>query len=260
MRACYHPVLMAAALIVAGVAGCATPPPASDPAAVADFQEANDPLEPTNRVIYAVNDGVDLVVLRPLALAYRAIVPQTVRDHTHNVLGNLGSPVALANDMMEGKPRRAGDTMMRFLVNTTVGVAGVFDVATGWGWPAHEADAGMTLGIWGVPEGPFLFLPVLGPSNPRDAVGFGVDYALDPLTWIGQGTAVADLGYARLGVSALDARERVLDALDRLKREALDPYATIRSLARQHRQSEIDDARADNRATVPDWYTQPPAR
>ena len=260
MRACYHPVLMAAALIVAGVAGCATPPPASDPAAVADFQEANDPLEPTNRVIYAVNDGVDLVVLRPLALAYRAIVPQTVRDHPHNVLGNLGSPVALANDMMEGKPRRAGDTMMRFLVNTTVGVAGVFDVATGWGWPAHEADAGMTLAIWGVPEGPFLFLPVLGPSNPRDAVGFGVDYALDPLTWIGQGTAVADLGYARLGVSALDARERVLDALDRLKREALDPYATIRSLARQHRQSEIDDARADNRATVPDWYTQPPAR
>jgi phospholipid-binding lipoprotein MlaA len=260
MRACYRPVLMAAALFVAGVAGCATPPPASDPAALADFQEANDPLEPTNRVIYAVNDGVDLVVLRPLALAYRAVVPEVVRNHTHNLLANLGSPVALSNDMLQGKPRRAGDTMMRFLINTTVGVAGVFDVATGWGWPTHESDSGMTLAIWGVPGGPYLFLPVLGPSNPRDTVGFGADLAMDPLTWIGQGTAVADLGYSRLGVSALDARERVLDELDRLKQEALDPYATIRSLARQHRESEIDDARTDTRATVPDWYPQPPPR
>jgi len=244
---------MAAAFLVAGLAGCATPPPASDADATAEYNDANDPLEPTNRVVYAITDGVDTVVLRPLALAYRHLVPQDVRDHTHNVLVNLGTPVALANDVAQGKPRRAGDTMMRLLLNTTVGVVGIFDVATGWGWPAHDSDAGMTFALWGVPEGPYLFLPVLGPSNPRDGIGFGVDYVLDPLTWIGQGTAVADLGYSRLGVGALDSRERVLDDLDRIKKQALDPYATIRSLARQHRQAQIDDARSDNRATPPNW-------
>jgi phospholipid-binding lipoprotein MlaA len=149
--------------------------------------------------------------------------------------------------------------MMRLVVNSTVGVAGIFDVATGWGWPEHDSDAGMTLALWGVPDGPFLFLPVLGPSNPRDAIGFGIDIVMDPLTWVGKGEVVTDLGYARLGMSALDARERVLDDLDRIKQQALDPYATIRSLARQHRQSQIDDARADDRATVPDRFAAPPA-
>jgi phospholipid-binding lipoprotein MlaA len=254
MRACTRPILMAAALIAAGLAGCATPPPASDPDAVAEFKDTNDPLEPANRVVYAINDGLDTVVLKPLALAYRAVVPQVVRDHTHNVLTNLGNPVALANDMLQGKPRRAGDTWMRLILNSTVGIAGIFDVATGWGWPAHDTDAGMTLALWGVPEGPFLFLPVLGPSNPRDAIGFGADLAMDPLTWVGKGDVVTDLGYARLGLSAIDARERVLDDLDRIKREALDPYATIRSLARQHRQAQIDDARANDRATAPGLY------
>ena len=105
----------------------------------------------------------------------------------HNVLANIGTPVQLTNDMLEGKPRRAGDTTMRFLINTTVGVLGIFDVATKWGYPDHDADFGMTLANWGVPEGPFLFLPVLGPSDPRDAVGFGVDIALDPFTWVGAG-------------------------------------------------------------------------
>jgi len=260
MRACYRPILMAAALAAAGVAGCATPPPANDPDAVAEYNETHDPLEPANRVMYAINDGVDTVVLRPLALAYRNVVPQFVRDRAHNILDNLGSPVALVNDMMQGKPRRAGDTLMRFLVNTTVGGVGAFDVATGWGWPAHDTDAGITLALWGVPDGPFLFLPVLGPTNPRDAFGFGADIAMDPFTWIGKGTTVRDLGYARFGLSALDARERILDDLDRITREALDPYATIRSLARQHRQSEIDDAAADHRATVPNGSPLPPAR
>jgi phospholipid-binding lipoprotein MlaA len=257
MRACSRSLLLAAAFAVAGLTGCASRPPASDPDALADYNEANDPLEPTNRVIYAISDGVDTVVLRPLALAYRHVVPQTVRDHTRNVLSNVGSPVVLANDMLQGKPRRAGDTAVRFVVNTTVGVVGIFDIASGWGYPSHDSDGGMTLALWGMPAGPYLFLPVLGPTNPRDAAGFGLDYAMDPFTWIGQGNAVNDLGYARLGLNALDARERVLDDLDRIKKEALDPYATIRSLSRQHRESQIDDARNDKRATVPNWYAQP---
>ncbi len=249
--------LMAGVVSLLGLASCATPPPASDPDALADYREANDPLEPTNRVVYAINNGLDTVVLRPLAVAYRYAVPATVRSHTHNVLSNLSNPVQLADDMFQAKPRRAGDTLMRLLINTTIGIGGVFDVATDWGWPAHSSDGGMTLALWGLPNGPYLFLPVLGPSSPSDAAGFAMDYAVDPLSWIGNGTTDDALGYAHLGLSALDARSAVLDDLDKIKAQALDPYATIRSLYRQHRQSQIDDIRADDRATVPAWF--PPA-
>jgi phospholipid-binding lipoprotein MlaA len=261
MRLALHPSILAAALVLSTmIGGCAKAPPASDADAVADFNETNDPLEPTNRVFYAINNGLDTVILRPLAIGYRYVVPQVVRDHTHNVLTNLDTPVVLFNDMLSAKPRRAGDSLMRLVVNTTIGVGGIFDVATGWGWPAHDSDAGITFALWGVPNGPFLFLPVLGPSNPRDAAGFGTDIALNPLTWIGNGSTVTDLDWARYGVSAVDTRERVLDDLDKIKAQALDPYATIRSLSRQHRRSQIDDARNDNRATIPAWFPQPAAQ
>lgn len=250
---------MAACLGLLAMSGCATPPPASDPAAVAEFKQTNDPLEPTNRVIYAVNDGVDTVLIRPIALAYRNVVPNPVRTGVHNFLTNLTSPVLLANDMMQGKPRRAGDTLVRFVVNTTAGVGGVFDVATGMGYPYHDSDFGMTLASWGVGEGPYLFLPLFGPSNPRDATGIAVDIVMDPLTWVGQGNTVRNLGYARVGMSVLDARTAVLGDFDKLKRQALDPYATIRSVYRQYRRAKIRDEQNDNRATVPAWYSQPQA-
>lgn len=252
-----NPARLAAACVLALLAGCATAPPASDPEAVAEFKQTNDPIEPTNRVFYAINNGLDAVVLRPLAVGYKYAVPSVVRTGVHNVLSNLGSPVLLANDMLQAKPRRAGDTLMRFVINTTVGVAGVFDVATGWGYPGHDTDFGVTLALWGVPEGPFLFLPVLGPSNPRDASGFGVDIALDPLTWVGKGATVDALGYTRIGLAAVDTRARLIPDLDKIKASALDPYATFRSLYRQHRESQINETRADNRATVPAWFRTP---
>jgi phospholipid-binding lipoprotein MlaA len=241
-----------------GLGGCATKPPADDPDAVADYVQTNDPLEPTNRVFYAVNNGLDTVILRPVALAYRYVVPGAARQGVHNVLANLGSPVQLANDMLEGKPRRAGDTTMRFVINTTVGLLGIFDVAKGWGYPEHDADFGMTMALWGVPEGPFLFLPVLGPTDPRDAAGFGADIALDPFTWIGHpnDTGLTIFNWTRYGLNAVDSRERVLDALDQIKKTALDPYATFRSLYRQHRRAQIETLRNDNRATVPVWFSQ----
>ena len=243
-------------LILLVLSGCATPPPANDPDAIADFKETNDPLEPTNRVFYAINDGLDTVILRPAALAYRYVVPEPLRNGIHNMLNNLGTPVQLSNDMLEGKPRRAGDTTMRFLINSTVGVLGFFDVAKGWGYPDHDADFGMTLASWGMDEGPFLYLPVLGPTNPRDFTGFGVDIAADPLTWVGKGAVVTDLGYAKWGLNALDQRERVLDSIDSIKKTALDPYATFRSLYRQHRRSQIEEMENDNRATTPVWFPQ----
>ncbi len=259
MRACFRPVMLAALFLVTSLAGCATPPDPSDPDAVAEFHDADDPLEPTNRVFYAINDGIDTAVLRPLAVGYRAVVPAVVRSHTHNFLVNLGTPVALIDDMLAAKSRRAGDNLMRLVINTTIGLGGIFDVASGWGWPNHDTDAGIAFALWGLPDGAFLFLPILGPSNPRDAVGFGTDIALDFTTWVGQGDVVKALSYARVFTTAVDARERVLDDLDRIKAQALDPYATLRSLSRQHRASQIEDARNDNRHTVPAWFPRPPA-
>ncbi len=250
---------LGAILLAAAVSGCATPPPASDPEALADFKQTNDPIEPANRVMYAVNNGIDAVLFRPLIAGYRAVVPDPLRERVHSVVTNLGSPVVLANDMMQAKPRRAGDTLMRFAINSTFGVAGIFDVATGWGYPEHSSDFGVTLALWGVDEGPFLFLPVLGPSNPRDLAGYGAGIALDPLTWMGKGSTVTDLGYARLGVTVLDAKSRVQPDIDKALASALDPYATYRSLYRQYRQSAIDSTRNDTRATPPAWRVATPA-
>ena len=249
-------VILFAGLLAVVLTGCATAPPADDPDAVAEFKQTNDPLEPTNRVFYAVNNGLDTVLLKPAAQAYRFVIPGGIRTGIHNVLTNLGTSVQLSNDVMQGKPRRAGDTTMRFLINSTVGLVGVFDVATGWGYPNHDTDFGLTLANWGVTDGPFLFLPVLGPSGPRDLVGFGVDILQDPFTWVGHTTALKVVNWTKLGLNTLDSRERFLDPVDQIKKTALDPYATFRSLFRQHRQGQIKELHDDNRATIPVWFPQ----
>jgi phospholipid-binding lipoprotein MlaA len=254
-RAAVLPAVGLAAMLL--LAGCATKPPASDPDALAEYNETNDPLEPTNRVFYAINNGLDTVILKPVAQAYRYVVPEPVRTGVHNVLVNLGTAVTLGNDILQAKPRRAGDTMMRFVINSTIGVAGIFDVADKLGYPAHDNDFGITMALWGMPEGPFLFLPILGPSDPRDFTGFGVDLAMDPFTWVGKGAATTAVKWSKTLIAAVDARERVLDAIDNIKKTALDPYATFRSLYRQHRESQISDTRNDNRATIPVWFAQP---
>jgi phospholipid-binding lipoprotein MlaA len=249
--------LIVAPLLTGGLAGCATPPPASDPEAVADFQQTNDPMEPANRLLYKINDGIDTVLLKPAALVYRAVLPDPVRTGVHNVLDNMGGPVRLANDALEGKPKRAGDTSMRFLINTTVGVAGIFDVAKDLGYPNHDADFALTLANWNVSEGPYLYLPVLGPSSPRDAAGFGADIAIDPFTWIGRGTqSFTYEAWSKTAAGALDQRSRLLDTLDQVKKTALDPYATIRSLYRQNRAGKLAALRASTTASEP---VSPPA-
>ena len=251
MRLTSVTVLAATVLLSA----CAAQPLASDPDAVADYRQTNDPLEPTNRFFYAVNDGIDTYFFRPVAVAYRWAVPGVARQHVHNVLVNASSPVAFVNDVAQGKPRRAGDTLMRFLINSTAGVGGIFDVASGWGYPLHDTDFGVTMALWGVGSGPYLFLPVVGPSNPRDATGFGANIAMDPLNWASFG-GVNALQYSRMGLGAVDARERVLDVTDNVKKTALDPYATFRSLYRQNREATIDQTRNDNRATTPAWFSR----
>ena len=254
MSPIHRPLL---ALLVLCCAACATKPPASDPEAVAEYNEVNDPLEPTNRFVYRVTDKLDTYVLRPVAVAYRDTVPERARRGLHNVLVNLSTPAQFANDVLQAKPRKAGDSMMRFVLNSTAGVGGIFDVATDLGYPDHENDFGKTLALWGVGDGgPYLFLPVIGPSNFRDATGYGAQTVLDPLTWAtfgGQQT----LGVARLVTGTVDTRTRLIDQIDSIKRGALDPYATFRSLYRQNRADEISKARLDRPHTVPAWF--PPA-
>lgn len=253
MRLALPRLMLAAALL--SVAACAARPAANDQEAMDEYRQNNDPAEPTNRFFYKVNDTLDTYVLRPVAVAYRAAVPGGVRRPIHNVLANLSSPIIFSNDVLQAKPRRAGDTMMRFLINSTAGVGGLFDLASGLGYPAHDTDFGVTMALWGVGEGPFLFLPVLGPTNPRDVGGFAGNFALDPLTYATFGGSAA-LGYSRFGLSAVDARERVLDPIDQIERTALDPYATFRSLYRQNRRSTIEATRNDNQATVPAWFNR----
>ncbi len=252
-------LLLAALGLVIVMAGCATPPPASDTVAVQAFRQENDPLEPTNRFLYRVNNALDDYVLRPVAIAYRDVLPDAVRNGIHNALNNLATPLKLGNDMLEGEPRLAGNSFMRFVINSTVGGAGLFDPASHWGYPDHDNDFGLTFAIWGVPEGPFLFLPLLGPSNPRDAVGRGVSIYADPFGRFGHGAIVTGLDWGRWAVDVVDARSRVLGDIASIKRTALDPYATFRSLYRQHREAQINDIRNFHEHTIPAWYPQPAA-
>ena len=235
--------LLAAALVVIGLAGCASRPPASEPEAVAEFEANNDPLEPWNRGMYEVNNAIDTVVLRPAAVAYRTLVPPPLREGVRNALGNLRAPTILMNDLLQGEMDRAGRTASRFLINSTLGLGGLVDVAE-WqfGIRGHGEDFGQTLAVWGLGEGPYLFVPVLGPSNPRDLAGAGVDAVASPWFWFGQGQVVEILRYVRTGMTILDAREGVLDTLDTLYATSLDPYSTLRSAYRQRRANEISNA------------------
>lgn len=221
-----------------GLGACATRPDPTDAEAVAEFNTTNDPLEPLNRGAYFVNDGLDTLVLRPAAEAYRIFLPPEVRTAIRNILANLRTPVILANDLLQGETQRAATTMGRFLVNSTVGIGGIFDRATGFGLLGHTEDFGQTLAVWGAPEGPYLFLPVLGPSNPRDLVGTGVGIAMDPLTYAGGETWQA-ISITRTVATALDTREGLIETLDQVRSSSLDPYATIRSAYRQRRVVEI---------------------
>jgi phospholipid-binding lipoprotein MlaA len=235
--------MLAVALSVALLASaCATRPPADDPEAIAEFRQNNDPIEPFNRGSYAVHQAIDRTVLAPVARGYRAVVPQPVRTGVRNVLANLRSPVILFNDILQGEPQRAGDTLGRFVVNSTLGLGGIFDVArTRMGVQGHTEDFGQTFARWGIGEGPYLFVPVIGPSNPRDLTGFAAGIAADPLTWIGQGVAVDVLTGTRAGMTVVDTREDLLEPIDDVNRTSLDSYATLRSAYRQRRRAEIEN-------------------
>jgi phospholipid-binding lipoprotein MlaA len=208
----------------------------TDPAPRAPFEETNDPLEPTNRAIFEFNRQLDRYAIKPVAEAYRDVVPEPGRRAVRNFLDNLKQPIVFANDVAQADFDRAFVTLARFMLNSTVGALGLFDVATDQGYARQQGDFGQTLFAWGLPDGPYLVLPLFGPSNPRDAVGYGVDAVADPFSYWADSTAF-DL--SRIGVHGIDQREQVLDSLDSIERTSLDFYATIRSLWRQKRLEEL---------------------
>jgi phospholipid-binding lipoprotein MlaA len=224
------------------LSGCATDeePPAQASAAIA----ANDPLEPMNRKIFDMNQGFDKTVLLPVAQAYVDVVPEPARDSVHNFLENLNLPVTFANDLLQGDLTHAGQTLGRFTVNTTVGVGGLFDIASDWGIPDHTEDFGITLGKWGVGEGPYLVAPFFGPDPPRDITGQVVDIFLDPTTYVHIRGHIY-WSAAREVSEAIDLRSRNIDQMESIERSSVDYYASLRSLYRQLRNNKIRDGKPD---------------
>ncbi len=233
-----------ALLLAAGIA-CATPPP---PAAAQDVDD--DPLEPFNRAMFEVNRVLDGMFVKPAAILYRLLIPQPVRRGLGNAFFNLASPITLANDLLQGDFRRAGVTLGRFTVNSTVGLLGFVDVGSRIGLPYHFEDFGQTLAVHGVGSGPYLMLPLVGPTNPRDLVGDAIDVFFTPLTYV----APLDVRLGVKGGEIVDLREDTLDELDELERTSLDFYVAVRTAYQQFRAAEIRNGAAPAADLYEDIY------
>ena len=223
-----------------------------DPAALAedapdDAESAavsyRDPIEGFNRKMFWFNDKVDEWVLEPTATGWKFITPRRGRACVSNFFGNLRFPIVAMNDLLQGKFVDSASDVGRFLVNTTVGVAGLFDPATRFGLERHNEDFGQTLGVWGLSPGPYLVIPLLGPSNPRDLLGFGVDYAFSVTPFFID-------EYILIGVRALDIvneRALVLEEIRDAKEAALDYYSFVRDAYAQRREALIVDGEVSSK-------------
>jgi phospholipid-binding lipoprotein MlaA len=220
-------------------------------------EEPDDPLEPLNRGIFQFNRVLDGLVLEPAAIMYRAATPQFFRTGVRNFLANLTTPVVLANDLLQGEFARAELTLGRFMMNTILGLGGVIDVGGKLGMPdRHYEDFGQTLAVYGVGSGPYLMLPLLGPSNGRDAVGRVVDLAFDPFSVLDAaevGLVSTEVALARRGAEILSFREENIEQIDELERSSIDLYAAVRTLYGQYRANEIRNGAV---AEVDDIYDE----
>lgn len=213
------------------LAGCATrgAPVATEP---------NDPFERVNRVVFSFNDLGDRYVLRPVAVGYERGLPVQIRSGVRNVFSNLLYPVTIANAFLQGKMSQTGRDGARFLVNSTIGLAGIFDPATRIGLVENDEDFGQTLGVWGVREGPYLVIPIFGPSTVRDGIGSLVDAPLTPFVAIGGDDTTVQVGIYAL--YSVDRRSRLLD-VDQMVFESYDPYAFVRDTYLQNRRYRVLD-------------------
>lgn len=217
----------AALMLVVALTGCASGPNANP----------RDPLEPVNRQVTAFNDAVDGAVLKPVATVYRDITPYPVRTGVNNFFENLRDVWSFINATLQLRPREAAENFLRFNVNTFFGVAGIFDVASEMGIERTRLDFGQTLGRWGVPSGPYLVLPIFGPSTLRDTAGFSIESSGDLV----QGIADIPTRNSLYVLRAVEIRANLLRATTLLEGAALDKYSFTRDLYLQRRESQIED-------------------
>jgi phospholipid-binding lipoprotein MlaA len=248
-----YPLAVAFAIACAlGLASCATVGASGAAGRVA--RAPGDPLEGLNRPLFGFGQALDHGLVRPLVQGYQHS-PGLLRRALHNVLQNADEPLVLLNDVMQGRLGTAARTAVRFVSNSTLGVAGLFDPATSAGLPHHDNDFGMTLGRYGFGPGAYVYVPVLGPTSVRDAIGAGVDFVADPLAWVRIRDAKT-INLARTSLSLIDDRVEAEDDLLSLEAGAADPYATLRSVYLQSRAAAIkgEDAGLE---PVPDLPSPP---
>lgn len=196
-----------------------------------------DPIEPLNRGVYQFNDALDKVLLKPAAEVYRGVLPQFVRTSVSNVFSNINDVIVALNNLLQGKFIDSISDVGRIAVNSTIGVLGIFDVATHFGLEKHDEDFGQTLGYWGIGDGPYLVLPLFGPKNLRDTVGLFVDYKTDPITYI---DPTRDRNIVQ-GVRIVNRRAELLETSKILETAALDPYEFVRDAYIQRRRNLVHD-------------------
>ena len=194
-----------------------------------------------NRAIFSFNMFLDRCLLEPVARGYRFVTPEAARRSVANFLANLRSPVIFANDALQGERERAGITLGRFMINTTLGVAGLFDPASAFGYPRHDEDFGQTLGVWGVARGPYLMLPLLGRRTGATRSGKVADYLINPLNHC---CITDDERLVLFGVTAVSEREANIELIDDLRSNSIDLYATVRTIYTQKREADIRNGAA----------------
>lgn len=198
-----------------------------------------DPLERPNRAFHSFNKGVDTILVRPLSKGYGYVVPQTIKHVVNNELRYVSLPGSFANSVLQGDVERAGDTLARFVVNGTMGGLGALDPATEMNIPEHDEDFGQTLAVWGVGAGPYVELPLLGPTTLRHLAGRVVDAPLDPLSYIDTGVSSTAISLGKRATTIVDARYRFGPAIDEALYEVPDSYVTVKNLYLQRRKNAI---------------------
>ena len=223
--------------------GCATRP--TDPDELKIYEQNNDPFEPMNRTVFKFNQGAYDYVLKPAVKGYRKAVPDIVKTGITNVMTNLKQPIYMLNALLQGDLKATGNIAGRFALNSVFGLGGIFDLASREEMPVIERDFGQTLAVWGIKDsGPYIVLPILGPTTLRDGIGMGVDSLADPVGW-----ALYEqnkwLAYGRTGVSGFLEFEKRHDLLENMEKNSTDYYATMRSMYQQNRQKEVRELRGE---------------
>lgn len=227
--------------LVVGMVGCASIPAGTE-------RSPQDPWEPFNRSVFEFNEGLDAYLLKPVVAGYRFVLPEFVRDGIYNFFSNYNDIYTALFNLLQGKPGYAFNDFMRVVVNTTMGLGGLLDLATPGGLEKHKEDWGQTLGVWGVPSGPYVVLPFFGPSNVRDTVGTVADLESDYLF-----SYVKDIGLRNsiTGLRVVNARNTYYEAGDLLDGAAIDKYSFMRDAYIQRREYQINEGRDDEEPQMP---------